>query len=77
MEFKSYIDVLKENQSINSTELFAVICYKNINPSDYEKRLSYKGDLYGREIEVQFVKYMRDIYKFDSMANIYPLNIDL
>lgn len=46
MEFKTYIDVLKENQAINSTELFAVICYKNINPSDYEKRLSYKGDLY-------------------------------
>ena len=46
MEFKTYIDVLKENQAINSTELFAVICYKNINPSDYEKRISYDGDLY-------------------------------
>ena len=46
MEFKTYIDVLQENQTINCTELFAVICYKNINPSDYEKRLNYEGDLY-------------------------------
>ena len=32
--------------------------------------ISYKGDLYGREIEVQFVKFMRDIYKFDSMDDL-------
>lgn len=46
MEFKTYIDALKNNQHINYTELFAVICYKNINPLDFEKRLKYKGDLY-------------------------------
>ena len=32
--------------------------------------ISYKGDLYGREIEVQFVKYMRDIIRFDSMEEL-------
>ena len=46
MEFKTYIDNLKNNQHINYTELFAVMCYKNINPVDFEKRLKYKGDLY-------------------------------
>lgn len=46
MEFKTYVDNLKNNQYINYTELFAVICYKNINPVDFEKRLKYTGDLY-------------------------------
>lgn len=46
MEFKTYVDNLKNNQNINYTELFAVISYKNINPIDFEKRLKYKGDLY-------------------------------
>ena len=46
MEFKTYVDNLKNNQNINYTELFAVISYKNINPVDFEKRLKYKGDLY-------------------------------
>lgn len=46
MEFKTYIDVLTNNQHINYTELFAVICYKNMNPLDFEKRLKYEGDLY-------------------------------
>ncbi len=46
MEFKTYIDALKDNQDINYTELFAVISYKNINPTDFEKRLKYDGDLY-------------------------------
>ena len=32
--------------------------------------LSYKGDLYGREIDVQFAKYMRDIIKFDSLDDL-------
>ena len=32
--------------------------------------ISYKGDLYGREIEVQFVKYMRDIIRFDSLEEL-------
>lgn len=32
--------------------------------------LSYKGDLYGREIDVQFVKHMRDIIKFDSLDDL-------
>ena len=32
--------------------------------------LSYKGDLYGREIEVQFVKYMRDVIRFDSLEEL-------
>ena len=32
--------------------------------------ISYKGDLYGREIEVQFVKYMRDIIRFDSIEEL-------
>lgn len=46
MEFKTYVDNLKNNQKINYTELFAVISYKNINPVDFEQRLKYKGDLY-------------------------------
>ena len=28
--------------------------------------ISYKGDLYGREIEVQFIDYMRDVIRFES-----------
>ena len=32
--------------------------------------ISYKGDLYGREIEVQFIKHMRDIIHFDSMDDL-------
>ena len=32
--------------------------------------ISYKGDLYGREIDVQFVKYMRDIFKFDDVEQL-------
>lgn len=46
MEFKMYIDVLKDNQDIDYTQLFAIISYKNINPSDFDKRLEYDGDLY-------------------------------
>ena len=32
--------------------------------------LSYKGDLYGKEIEVQFVQYIRDIKKFGSLEEL-------
>ena len=32
--------------------------------------LSYKGDLYGREIEVQFIKFMRDIKKFENLEEL-------
>ena len=32
--------------------------------------ISYKGDLYGREIEVQFIKYMREIKHFVSMEEL-------
>ena len=32
--------------------------------------ISYKGDLYGREIEVQFIDYMRDIYRFDDLEGL-------
>lgn len=32
--------------------------------------ISYKGDLYGREIEVQFIDYMRDIYRFDDVEGL-------
>ena len=32
--------------------------------------LSYKGDLYGKEIEVQFVEYIRDIKKFGSLEEL-------
>lgn len=46
MEFKTYVDALKNNQHINYSELFAVICYKNINPLDFERRIKYEGDLY-------------------------------
>lgn len=46
MEFKSYIDVLKDNQDIDYTQLFAIISYKNLQPSDFDKRLEYDGDLY-------------------------------
>ena len=30
----------------------------------------YKGDLYGKEIEVQFLKRLRDIQKFDSVDQL-------
>ena len=32
--------------------------------------ISYKGDLYGREIEVRFVKFMRDIITFPSLEEL-------
>ena len=32
--------------------------------------LSYKGDLYGKEIEVQFISYIRDIMKFNSLDEL-------
>lgn len=32
--------------------------------------LSYKGDLYGKEIEVQFMEYIREIKKFASMDEL-------
>ena len=32
--------------------------------------LSYKGDLYGKEIEVQLVEYIRDIKKFNSLEEL-------
>lgn len=32
--------------------------------------ISYKGDLYGKEIEVQFKDYIRDIMKFNSLEEL-------
>lgn len=32
--------------------------------------LYYKGDLYGREIEVEFVEYMREVQKFDTIEEL-------
>ena len=32
--------------------------------------LSYKGNLYGKEIDVQFVDYIRDVYKFASLDGL-------
>ena len=32
--------------------------------------ITFKGDLYGREIDVQFVKFMRDIIRFDSLEDL-------
>lgn len=32
--------------------------------------ITFKGDLYGREIDVQFVKFMRDIVKFDTLEDL-------
>ena len=32
--------------------------------------ITFKGDLYGREIDVQFVKFMRDIVKFDTLDDL-------
>ena len=32
--------------------------------------ISYKGDLYGREIDVQFIKYMRNVFKFDTVEEL-------
>ena len=32
--------------------------------------ISYKGDLYGREIEVQFIKYMREIKTFMNLDEL-------
>lgn len=32
--------------------------------------ISYKGDLYGKEIEVQFIDYIRDVMKFNSLEEL-------
>ncbi len=32
--------------------------------------LSYNGDLYGKEIEVQFIEYIRDVKKFSSLEEL-------
>lgn len=32
--------------------------------------LSYKGNLYGKEIDVQFIDYIRDVYKFASLDGL-------
>ena len=32
--------------------------------------LYYKGDLYGREIEVEFVSFMREVYKFETIEEL-------
>ncbi len=32
--------------------------------------ISFKGDLYGKEIEVQFVEYIRDVKKFGSLEEL-------
>lgn len=45
-EFQTYVDNLSKNPDINYTELFAIICYKNLKPTDFEKRLYLEGDLY-------------------------------
>lgn len=59
MEFKTYIDVLKDNQDIDYTQLFAIISYKNIKPSDFDKRLEYNGDLYNIfNLKKEFVKIL-------------------
>lgn len=59
MEFKTYIDVLKDNQDIDYTQLFAIISYKNIKPSDFDKRLEYDGDLYNIfNLKKEFVKIL-------------------
>lgn len=46
MEMKMYIDNLKKNTEINYNELFSIVCYKNLNPIDFDKRLYLQGDLY-------------------------------
>ena len=32
--------------------------------------ISYKGDLYGREIEVQFIKFMRSIHQYETLDDL-------
>lgn len=46
MEYKVYVDAFVGNREINYTQLFALICYKNINPYDFDERLKGSGDLY-------------------------------
>ena len=46
MEFKMYIDILKNHQEVDDTRLFALIAYKNIQPNDFDKRLKNEGDLF-------------------------------
>ena len=65
--YMGYVKVL------NSTYK-ALICVSThptimeLNEPQIEVHLLYfKGDLYGCEVEVEFVKYMRDIFRFDNL----------
>ena len=60
-----------------SSQYRALICVSThptimeLNEPQIEVHLLYfKGDLYGREIEVEFVKYIRDVYRFESLDDL-------
>ena len=74
-EFKVYVDVLDDNQEINYTQLFALICYKNINPEDFEKVNKFEGDLYNifenKDLLVKYVnsKLINEIRKEEEIED--------
>lgn len=43
---------------------------KNIKPLAETHILDYSGDLYGRKIEVEFMDFVRDEKKFDSIDEL-------
>ena len=69
MEFKMYIDVLKNHQEVDDTRLFALIAYKNIRPNDFEERLRNKGDLYNIfELKKMIIEFLTSKIKDENTA---------
>ena len=69
MEFKMYIDVLKNHQEVDDTRLFALIAYKNIRPNDFEERLRNKGNLYNIfELKKMIIEFLTSKIKEENTA---------
>lgn len=68
--YTGYVKLLgKKYKAIISMSTHPSIMELN-NPILEVHLLSYRGDLYGKEIEVQFIEFIRDIFKFDSLEEL-------